>query len=165
MKRRKIILPLKRKRLGKTDYHLRYRLLSSGKPRLVVRKTLRYVTVQFVVYSPEGDRVAAAAHSRELKNYGLQKIERNTLTAYLVGYLTGKRAREKGLKEAVLDIGLYRKTAGSILFAALRGAIDAGITIPHSPKALPPEERIKGKHLKGIVPFDAILQAIRQEPA
>ena len=48
-------------------------------------------------------------------------------------------------KEAVLDIGRHPKS--SRLFAALKGAVDAGLSVPHSEKVLPSDERIKGKHI------------------
>lgn len=34
---------------------------------------------------------------------------------------------------ALLDVGLRRTTTGSKLFAALKGAVDGGVSIPHSP--------------------------------
>merc|ERR1712065_68802 len=34
---------------------------------------------------------------------------------------------------ALLDVGLRRTTTGSKLFAALKGAVDGGLSIPHSP--------------------------------
>jgi large subunit ribosomal protein L18 len=33
------------------------------------------------------------------------------------------------------------------VYAALKGALDAGLKVPHSPDILPSEERIKGKHI------------------
>ncbi len=34
---------------------------------------------------------------------------------------------------ALLDVGLHRTTTGSKLFAALKGGVDGGLSIPHSP--------------------------------
>ncbi len=163
MRHRILILPLKRKRQGKTDFRLRFRLISSGKPRLVVRRSLKNLLAQIVLYERGGDKVVASAHSNELKKYGLIKKRRNLSVAYFVGYLAGMKARQKNIKEAVFDMGLYKKTKGSVLFGALKGTIDSGIQIPHAPDILPPEERIKGKHLKDTVSFDAILKAIQQK--
>lgn len=39
--------------------------------------------------------------------------------------------------KAVLDSGLKRTTTGSKLFGALKGAVDAGIYVPHSVKRFP----------------------------
>jgi len=38
---------------------------------------------------------------------------------------------------AVLDVGLRRTTTGARVFGALKGAVDAGIYIPHSVKRFP----------------------------
>lgn len=39
--------------------------------------------------------------------------------------------------KAVLDVGLHRTTTGSRLFAAVKGACDGGINVPHSPTRFP----------------------------
>ena len=49
-------------------------------------------------YHPEGDRVVTYAHSMELKKFGWKKNSGNIPSAYLVGLLLGKRAKEKGTK-------------------------------------------------------------------
>jgi len=53
----------------------------------------------------------------------------------------------KGLKEAVLDIGLQSPTKGARVFAALKGVLDAGVSIPHNKEKLPEEERLSGQHI------------------
>ena len=163
MRQRRVVLPLKRKRLGKTDYAARFRLLSSGKPRLVIRKSLRNLTAQAITYDKKGDRVVAASSSSELKNFGLPAKKRNIPTAYLVGYLLAKKAKQKKIVDAILDMGLYAKTKGSILFACLRGAIDGGMSVPHSKEIFPSEERLKGKHLKDSVSVESIIKAIQEK--
>ena len=40
----------RRKREGKTDYRKRLRLLLSGKPRLVIRRSLRDISAQVIEY-------------------------------------------------------------------------------------------------------------------
>ncbi len=141
-------VPLRRRREGKTNYRKRFKLVISGKPRLVVRITNEYVIVQVVEARIEGDRVIAAAHSRELaKHYGWLGDGNNTSAAYLTGLLAGYRARLKGVEEAVLDIGLRTPVKGSRVFAALKGALDAGLRVPHSEEILPEEDRIRGEHV------------------
>jgi large subunit ribosomal protein L18 len=141
-------VPWRRRREGKTNYYKRVKLIKSGKPRLVVRKTLNYIIVQVVEARVEGDRVVAAAHSRELfKLYGWKGGGKNTCAAYLTGLLAGYRAILKGVREAVLDIGLATPSRGSRVFAALKGAVDAGLKIPHSPEVLPSDERIRCEHI------------------
>jgi len=145
----------RRHRERKTDYRLRLKLLRSKKPRIVVRKSLKAIRVQFVEYNPQGDRVLASAVSNELaKDYGWKYSVSNTPAAYLTGVLAGKRAKEKGIEHGVLDIGLYHPTVGSTLFASLKGVLDAGIECPHDAQMLPKEERIYGVHLnKEIKPL------------
>ena len=143
-------VPWRRRREGKTNYYKRLKLIRSGKPRLVVRRTNKYVIVQVVEARVEGDRVIAAAHSRELvKRYGWLGGTSNTSAAYLTGLLAAARARRAGVAEAVLDIGLATPVPGSRVFAALKGALDAGLKVPHSPEILPPQERIRGEHIAG----------------
>ncbi len=141
-------VPWRRRREGKTNYYRRLKLIKSGKPRLVVRKTNKYIIVQLVEPRIEGDKVIAAAHSRELvKRFGWNGGTANTAAAYLTGLLAGYRALEKGFKEAVLDIGLNEPVKGARVFAALKGALDAGMEIPHSEEILPDEDRIRGIHI------------------
>ncbi len=137
----------RRRREGKTDYKKRLALLKSGKPRVVVRRTNRYIIVQFMRFKPEGDEVIAQAFSKELSKFGWIYGGKNLPAAYLTGYLAGLRAKSKGIEEAVLDIGLFPSTKGSRIYAALKGILDAGIDVPHSTDILPSEERIKGEHI------------------
>jgi len=46
-----------------------------------------------------------------------------------------------------LDIGVHANNAGSRIFAAAKGALSAGLTIPHDESALPKSERVKGLHI------------------
>ncbi len=140
-------LKFKRRRLGITDYRKRLRLLLSGKPRLVVRKTLNNIIAEIAVFDPRGDKILAYADVVELRRKYGWKAHANLPAAYLVGYLIGKKALAKGVKEAVLDIGRIKATKGGKVFAVLKGAVDAGLEVPHSPEVLPAMERIKGRHI------------------
>jgi len=140
-------LPFRRRFEGRTHYGKRRRLVSSGIPRLVVRPSNKHMTAQLVEARPTGDHVIASAHSSELKEYGWKGSCGNMPAAYLTGLLAGSRAKTKGLSEAILDIGLYARGAGSRIFAATKGALDAGLTIPQDKAAMPDEERIQGKHV------------------
>ncbi len=153
----------RRRREGKTDYRERIRLLKSGLPRAVVRKTNRYIIAQIAVFDPKGDRILAFAHSRELRDLGWRHSLKATPAAYLTGLLLGLRARRAGVEEAVLDIGLHRPVRGSRVFAALKGMLDAGLRIPHGDGIFPPEERIRGEHL-GIPgeEFDAVVGKLKE---
>lgn len=138
----------KRKKEGKTDYRNRIAALKSGKVRLVVRKSLKNIYAQIIQYQPDGDKILFSANSNELKKYGWNLSRKNTPAAYLTGILIGHKAKQKGIKEAILDIGFKRAIKGCVLFALLKGAIDSGLNIPHSKEVFPSEERIKGKHIQ-----------------
>lgn len=140
----------KRKRLGKTDYRKRLKLLLANKPRLVVRKSLKNILVQIVEYDEKGDKVILSAHSSELKKYGWQGNKGNIPTSYLVGLLVGNKAKKKDIKELILDIGLQNSVKGSRIYSLLKGCIDAGLVIPHSKDILPTEDRIRGKHIENF---------------
>lgn len=137
----------RRKRIGKTDYRRRVKLLLSRTPRLVVRPGSRNITVQLISYSLKGDRVLAAANSRELGKYGWKGSGSNVPAAYLVGLLCGKRAMEKKQKKAIFDLGFTAPMKGGKIFTVLKGALDAGLDVPHAEDALPSEERIRGEHI------------------
>jgi large subunit ribosomal protein L18 len=140
-------VPYRRRREGKTNYRKRLKLLLSRKPRLVVRITNRRVIAQVIEYHPNGDRVLVGVDSSMLTKYGWKGDLNNTPAAYLTGLLVAKRALEKGIKEAILDIGLHTPTRGGRVFAVLRGAVEAGMEIPHDPEILPDDSRVRGEHI------------------
>ena len=140
-------VPMRRRREARTDYHQRLRLLKSGKPRLVARKSNKNVRAQLVTTGPQGDRIAASAHSQDLAEYGWEAPTGNMPAAYLTGLLAGLRALEAGVEEAVLDIGLNSPTPGSKVFAVQEGAIDAGLEIPHNDSVLADWSRTRGEHI------------------
>ncbi|KDE60322.1 50S ribosomal protein L18 [Halostagnicola sp. A56] len=140
-------VPMRRRREVRTDYHQRLRLLKSGKPRLVARKSNKHTTAQLISPGPQGDETIASAHSSDLAEYGWEAPTGNIPAAYLTGLLAGKRAVESDLEEAVLDIGLNTATPGNKAFAVQEGAIDAGLEIPHNDSVLADWERTRGEHI------------------
>jgi large subunit ribosomal protein L18 len=145
----------RRRRLErKTDYKARFAMLKSEQPRLVIRRTNRYILVQIVESDIAQDKVIAEASSKDLIEKGWPKEKEGSLkslpAAYLTGYLLVKNLKIK-ISSAILDLGLQRSIKGSRLYAALKGAVDAGLNIPHDPKAFPANERIeKNEKLKTI---------------
>jgi len=138
----------RRRREGKTDYQQRRSLILSGLPRMVIRGSLRNISVQLIRAEVDGDRVVASAHSNELtQKFGWQGGEGNLPAAHLTGLICGYRAIASGVKEAVLDLGLHAPTKGSRIFAALKGVLDAGIIVPRDEKKLPDEKRVRGEHI------------------
>jgi large subunit ribosomal protein L18 len=152
----------RRRREGKTNYRRRLALLKGGRTRLVVRRTNTRTIVQFIDYDTRGDIVRAQAVSSELKKFGWKDAHPNTPSSYLVGLLAGKRAAKAGVEEAVLDLGLSSPVPGGGLFAALKGALDGGVEVPHGKDVLPAEERLKGAHISAelAAPFEKARQQI-----
>jgi large subunit ribosomal protein L18 len=140
-------VPFRRRREGKTDYRARLRLIRSGKPRLVVRRSLKHTVVQLVGYDEKGDKVLASSTTGQLRELGWTGSTGNTPAAYLAGLMAGRRAFRASVTEAILDLGLIRPSKGSKVFAALKGVLDGGVQVPHSDEVLPSEDRIKGGHL------------------
>ncbi len=154
----------RRRRESKTDYRKRLALLKSNKPRLVVRKGNNSVTIEVASYKPEGDVINAFFTSVALKKMGWIGHTGNIPSAYLAGYACAKKAIRAGIKEAVLDIGLLSPVHASRPFAALKGAIDAGLKIPCDAAVFPSQDRIRGKHIgeHAVKNFDEIKAAIEK---
>jgi large subunit ribosomal protein L18 len=138
----------RRRREGKTNYKKRLELVKSGQHRLVVRLSSRHVLVQAICFGREGDKIAAQGNSKELEKFGWTAGKKNLPAAYLAGLLAGTRAKKSGVEKAILDIGFRTPVHGSRCFAALKGAIDAGLQVPFEASALPSQERISGKHIE-----------------
>ncbi len=138
----------RRRRDGKTDYSKRLALLKSNVARMVVRKSNRFVYVQLFNggFSEGGDKCVCSFNSSDLKEFGFQG-KQNTPSAYLAALACGKKALKAGVKEFILDIGLQKASKGSVIFAALKGAVDAGLQTSFGEKVLPSQDRIEGKHL------------------
>lgn len=164
-------VPFRRRREGKTDYYQRTGLVVSDVPRMVVRKTNRHIIIQLVTAHMEGDKTLVAANSAELEKYGYKGSTSNTPAAYLTGMLFAVKAKKAEQGSAILDIGLNRATRGARVFAALKGAVDAGLDIPYGEAILPSDERIKGEHIAaynknaaGIVQnVEQVADAIKKE--
>src|SRR3989449_9105853 len=99
-------LPYRRRREGKTDYKLPRGLVKTGKPRAVVRLTNKYITVQITDATINGAMVRASASSKELPKLGWKGALGNLPSAYLTGARAAPRAMARGIKEAILDLGL-----------------------------------------------------------
>lgn len=139
-------LHFRRRREGVTNYASRLRLVKGKNTRMVVRKTNKQVIVQFVDFAEAGDRVVISVPSSRLKTLYDYPAKRNSPTAYLTGLYAGVEAKKKGVKNFVLDVGLHTPSKGSILFAALKGAVDAGLSTNFTEEKIIPE-RLDGSHL------------------
>lgn len=138
---------LKRRRLeSRTDYRKRLELLKSGKARLVVRKTNRYIIAQVVVSDVAQDKVIAYVNSKQLLTKGvtadLEGSLKSKAAAYLTGFALGNLVKSK-IKDAIVDTGMNRNIHKSRLYAVVAGFIAAGISVPHSAEAIPTVEEVK----------------------
>lgn len=136
----------RRRRENRTNFARRLALIKSGLPRMVVRRGSTSLVVQFVEYTPTGDRTIAGVNSASLKKFKWAP-RANVPTAYLAGLYAGMLAKKKGVKEFVLDTGLSAPVKNSIPFAAQKGALDSGLSSPHG-EGLADESRISGAHVE-----------------
>lgn len=126
-----------------------------------MRFTNKDVICQITYAKLKGDVVLTAAYSHELPRYGLEAGLTNYAATYATGLLAARRHLQK-LKldtkyvgkevatgeywtykkedledgpnpfRANLDVGLVRTSTGARVFAALKGAVDGGLDVPHS---------------------------------
>ena len=144
---------LKRRRKEyKTDYLKRIKLLKSGSPRVVFKKTNKYIIAQYVKSKEAQDKVELGITSKILIKYGWSKEFEGSLksipASYLIGLLIGKKILEKKLEKPVVDFGMMRVLHKNRAFAFLKGLKDSGIKVECKEEFFPNEARIKGKHLK-----------------
>jgi len=137
---------------------------NTPKYRMIVRFTNKDIICQIAYARIEGDVIVCAAYSHELPRYGVKVGLTNYSASYCTGLLLGRRILEKfkldtiyqgqtevtgeqfqvesvdgqpGAFRCFLDVGLARTTTGARVFGALKGAVDAGLDIPHGVKRLP----------------------------
>jgi len=137
---------------------------NTPKYRMIVRFTNKDIICQIAYARIEGDVIVGAAYAHELPRYGVKVGLTNYAAAYCTGLLLGRRILEKfkldtiyqgqtevtgeqfqvesvdgqpGAFRCFLDIGLARTTTGARIFGALKGAVDAGLDIPHGVKRFP----------------------------
>jgi len=147
---------------------------AAHKYRLVVRFTNKDTICQVIYSKIQGDFVLAAAYGHELTRYGMPVGHTNYAAAYATGLLIARRTLKKikldtkyvGAKtvtgddfnvtpidgdsrpfKAFLDVGLRRTSTGNKVFAAMKGAADGGIYVPHSVNRLVGYDT-EGKKLK-----------------
>eukprot|EP00767_Chilomastix_cuspidata_P008434 gnl/Chilomastix_cuspidata/97.p2 GENE.gnl/Chilomastix_cuspidata/97~~gnl/Chilomastix_cuspidata/97.p2 ORF type:complete len:276 (+),score=161.32 gnl/Chilomastix_cuspidata/97:136-963(+) len=133
---------------------------NAPKYRFVVRISNKNVLCQVITARLDHDEVVCAAASSELPRYGIPVGLTNYAACYCTGLLLARRLLMKlgldsvftGVSEVTgafeeveeegerrpftcfLDIGLARSTTGARVFACMKGAVDGGLHIPHSPR-------------------------------
>lgn len=158
---------------------------NTPKYRMIVRFTNKDIVCQIAYARIEGDVIVCAAYAHELPRYGIKVGLTNYASSYCTGLLLARRLLKKfkmdeiyeGVVEAngedftvedvkgqpgafrcYLDVGLARTTTGAKVFAAMKGAVDGGIDIPHSNKRFPGYDaeskdfnaEIHRKHIYGL---------------
>uniref|UniRef100_A0A8C9GS83 Large ribosomal subunit protein uL18 n=1 Tax=Piliocolobus tephrosceles TaxID=591936 RepID=A0A8C9GS83_9PRIM len=155
-----------------------------NKLRFVVRKTNTQIICQIVSAHIEGDKILTEAKSKELVKYGIPVGLKNYAAAYATGLLCARRYLKKlnldtvfvavekfeedmgesgedkeleGRKKikAFLDVGITRTTTGNRVFAAMKGACDGGLNIPHGNNRFPGSKNelnaeLLRKHILGL---------------
>ena len=137
----------KRRKQNRTDYLGRLKLLKSGKPRVVFRKTNKYIIAQYVTSKQAQDKIIFGVNSKDLMKHGWKKESgslKSIPASYLTGYLIGKQIIKKGLETPIVDFGMVRVLHKTKTYAFLKGLIDSGVEIKCE-KGFPDEEKIKGK--------------------
>lgn len=144
---------IKRRRLENiTDYGKRFKLLKGGVPRIVFRKTNKYIIAQYTTSTSAQDKIEIGLTSKELLKYGWPKEFKGSLksltASYLTGLLIGKKIITKKLPTPIIDLGMLRVLHKSKIYAFIKGVIDSGVKLKCKEELFPEEDRIKGKHLK-----------------
>ena len=159
---------LKRRRQEhKTDYLKRLKLLKSGKPRIVFRKTNKYIIAQYVTSKEAQDKIEFGISSKNLLKYGWSKEFDGSLksipASYLTGYLIGKQIIKKNFANPIIDFGMIRALSKTRVYGFLKGLVDAGIEIKSREEIFPDEKRISGEHMKNKIPFNEIKSKIEND--
>ena len=137
---------------------------NTPKHRTIVRVTNRDNMCQITYARIEGDMIVCAACAHELPKNGVKVGRTNYAEAYCTGLLLALRLLNRfGMDEIYegqvevagdeynvesndgqpgaftwyLDAGLARSTTGNKVLGALKGAVDGGLSIPHSTKRFP----------------------------
>lgn len=156
----------RRRRENKTDYLRRLKLLKSEKPRIVFRKTNKYLIAQYVESHEAQDKIIFGSDSRELLKNGWNANAKGSLknitAAYLFGFMFGKKIQSKKLETPIVDFGMIQTLHKTKVYAFLKGLIDSGLEISCKEEAFPDDARIKGEHLKNKVDFEKIKSGLEK---
>jgi len=157
------IIPKRRRLEKKTNYSKRRKLLENSEARIVIRKTNKYIILQYVESKAAQDKIKYTVNSKDLIKQGWPENKKGSLkslaASYLAGLLMGKTlSSDKEVKKAVIDTGLIRSTKGSKIYAAVKGIIDGGYEVSQNKEMFPEEERIKSDNVKDF--FDKVKSKI-----
>ena len=85
---------------------------------------------------------------------------KNIPAAYLTGMIIADKAKEKGIKKAILDISRNTSSKASKLYAVVKGAVDNGLEINCDEKVFPDKSRIYGEHTKNSEKIKKIIEKL-----
>uniref|UniRef100_A0A2I2YGM4 Large ribosomal subunit protein uL18 n=1 Tax=Gorilla gorilla gorilla TaxID=9595 RepID=A0A2I2YGM4_GORGO len=136
---------------------------NTPKYKMIVRVTNRDIICQTAYARIEGD-IVCAAYAHKLPKCGVKVGLTNYAAAYCTGLLLARRLPNRfgmdkiyegqveetgneynvesidgqpGAFTCYLDTGLARTTTGNKVFGTLKGAVDGGLSVPHSTKRFP----------------------------
>jgi large subunit ribosomal protein L18 len=145
-------IPKRRRIEGKTNYANRIRMLKGETPRIVFRRTNKYIVAEYVTSNEAQDKVEIGLTSKNLKKFGWPEEFSGSLksitASYLTGYLMGKEIVKKKLATPIVDVGMIRTLSKNKDFAFINGLVDSGLKIKCSKEKFPEKERVEGKNLK-----------------
>ncbi|TKC51047.1 hypothetical protein EI555_003193, partial [Monodon monoceros] len=157
----------RRRREGKTDYYTRKRLVIQDKNKYNApkyRMTVHRYRLSDCYARIQGAMIVCAACARELPKYGVKAGLTNYVATYCTDLLLARRLLNRfgmdriyegqvevtggeysvesidgqpGAFTCYLDAGLARTTTENNVFGALKGAVDGGLSIPHSTERFP----------------------------
>jgi len=156
----------RRRRECKTDYKARRIMLTSGLPRIVVRRTNKYFILQAVESVEAQDKIIATMTSKELLKNGWDEKKGGSLKSIAAGYLTGilfakklnavqspasnrhdpTGPRSKVQSKYIVDLGMARTEKGGRVFGVVAGLVEGGLDVPANDKVFPSEDRLMGEH-------------------
>ncbi|XP_060034248.1 large ribosomal subunit protein uL18-like [Erinaceus europaeus] len=135
-----------------------------SKYKMIVPVTNRDIICQTAYARIEGDMIVCTAYAHELPKHGVKVGPTNYAAAYCTGLLLAGRLLSRfgmdkifegqvevtgdeynvesidgqpGAFTCYLDAGVARTTTGNKVFEALKGALDGGLSNPHSTKRFP----------------------------
>ena len=121
----------KRRREGKTNYSTRLKLLKGEKPRLVFRKTNKFVIGQYVLSNEAKDKIVFGITSKALLKQGWPEKMKGSLksipASYFTGYLISKKILKDKLETPIVDLGMLRTLGKTKIFGFIKGLIDGGL--------------------------------------
>jgi len=160
----------RRRKENKTNYSKRIKLLKGETPRILFRKTNKYIIAEYITSKEAQDKIEIGMNSKTLIKYGWPKEMEGSLksipASYLIGFLIGKKILSSKKTTPILDIGMIRNLHKTKPYAFLKGLVDSGIKMKYKEGVFPEKDRIEGKNMKADFSktFNEIKSKIEKAP-